>query len=62
VGEYQSPEYAAGVGLVMFGAEQILPEGKRRGVKDRTETKLLSSLKQWFRNFLNNFFVKWGGT
>jgi len=51
VGEYQSPQYAAGVGLVMFGAEQILPEGREGGVKDRTETKLLSSLKQWFRNF-----------
>ena len=51
VGEYQSPEYAAGVGLVMFAAERVLPAGREGGIKERTEGRFLSSLKQWFRNF-----------
>ena len=51
VAEYQSPEYATGVGLVMFASERVLPAGREGGIKERTEGRLLSSLKQWFRNF-----------
>lgn len=51
VEEYRSPELASGVGLVMYGADYINPEGREGGAKDRPSSGLITSMKQWFRNF-----------
>ncbi len=51
VGEYQSPEYASAVGLVLYGSSFVEFEGKEGQPKERPETGLVSSMRQWFKNF-----------
>jgi cell division protein FtsA len=51
VEEYQNPEFASAVGLVLYGAEQVGPEKKEGGFKDRPQPGKISSVRQWFKNF-----------
>jgi cell division protein FtsA len=51
--EFQSPDYAAAVGLVMFGAEYLNPEGQENPGGERPpEGGIFPSLKRWLKNFL----------
>jgi cell division protein FtsA len=50
--EFQSPDYAAAVGLVMFGAEYLRPEGQEAvGLEKPPAGGILPSLRRWLRNF-----------
>jgi cell division protein FtsA len=51
VEEYQNPEFASAVGLVLYGADLVSPEKKEGSFKDRPQTGKISSVRQWFKNF-----------
>jgi cell division protein FtsA len=49
--EFQSPDFASGVGLVMYGAEHINPGGADQAGRERPLGGLFPSVRQWFKNF-----------
>ncbi len=51
VEEYQKPEFASAVGLVMYGAQYAHPEMKEGPGKDRPQSGIFTSMRQWFKNF-----------
>jgi cell division protein FtsA len=50
--EFQSPEFAAGVGLVMYGAEFLAPQGPVPGGREKAPARIFSSLRAWLKNFV----------
>jgi cell division protein FtsA len=49
--EFQSPDFASGVGLVMYGAELINPGGADLPGAERPPEGLFPSVRKWFKNF-----------
>jgi cell division protein FtsA len=48
--EYQSPEYATAIGLLLYGANQAQTEGRDPRVRERSPG-VVEGLKKWLRNF-----------
>jgi cell division protein FtsA len=49
--EFQSPDFASGVGLVMSGAEYMNPGGLDPSGRERSTGGFFPSVRQWFKNF-----------
>ncbi|MDR1933645.1 MAG: cell division protein FtsA [Spirochaetales bacterium] len=50
-GEFQSPDYASAVGLVMFGAEYAQPGAQEAGRDKPLSGGILTFVRKWLKNF-----------
>ncbi|MCF7928045.1 MAG: cell division protein FtsA [Spirochaetales bacterium] len=51
VEEYQNPQYATGVGLVLYAADRLKKKDAPAAVKERVNDGLWKRMKQWFGEF-----------